>query len=482
MTTTAERVAFQANIAARLERLPVTIVTWRIVIVAGLAWFTEALSIGSLGVSLPALRETLHLSPGNVGALVACQTFGIVIGLIPAGRLSDRYGRKRVLIGGIIWYSLFTFLCGLVPGYETLLLARFAAGLGMGAIFPLPYAIISEFVRKTHRTMFNGFMDACLSVGYFIAPLLGFLVFPNFAPTVSWRIFFVIAASPIIYAVVVYWLLPESPRWLARKGRLADAERVTAQLENKVRQACGRPLPEPTAIAVTTAPVNVSIQFSKLFTAPLLRRTIARCMSATGVFFMFYVVMTYMPTIFVSHGFKFATSLIFTAIITAAAIPGKLANGWVAERWGRRPAYVIFMGVAGVGAVFFALAGSLGGSLLFACVMSFFGTGAFPALKMSFAEQYPIELRATGSATIETVSRFFGGVVGAYALPVLLHREGQAVSFLIIAAVAFVGVITELTATIETRGKTLEELENMTFTPPKTAFNSTEVRQLGARR
>jgi len=175
--------------AARLERLPVTWLTWRIVILAGLAWFTEALSIGSLGVSLPALRATLHLTAGNVGSLVAAQTFGVVIGLIPAGRFADRFGRKRILIGGIVWYSLFTFLCGLAPGYSALLAIRFLAGLGMGAIFPLPYSIVCEFVRKTHRTMFNGFMDACLSIGYFVAPLLGFIVFPRFSAAMSWRIF-----------------------------------------------------------------------------------------------------------------------------------------------------------------------------------------------------------------------------------------------------------------------------------------------------
>lgn len=469
MTRTEERIAAQADIAARLERLPVTALTWRIVIIAGLAWFTEALSIGSLGVSLPALRATLHLTPGDVGALVAFQTFGVVIGLIPAGRLADRYGRKRVLIGGIVWYSLFTFLCGLVPGYHSLLWVRFGAGLGMGAIFPLPYAIVSEFVRKQHRTMFNGFMDACLSVGYFIAPLLGFVVFPNFAPAMSWRIFFMIAASPIVYAAIVYWLLPESPRWLASKGRLAEAEAGIAQLEAKAEQASGRPLPPPTPAVAVAAPAIGPARFSQLFGPALLGRTVSRCISATGVFFMFYVVMSYMPTIFVSHGFKFATSLIFTAIITAAAIPGKLANGWLAERRGRRTAYVVFMGAAGLGAVFFAITGSVASSVLFACVMSFFGTGAFPALKMSFAEQYPIELRATGSATVEAISRFFGGVVGAYLLPVLLHRYGQATSFGIIAMVAFIGVIVEMTSTVETQGKTLEELEQVIGRKPDAA-------------
>jgi len=461
----ADVAAAQTAIAARLERLPVTWLTWRIVIVAGLAWFTEALSIGSLGVSLPALRATLHLTPGDVGALVAFQTFGVVIGLIPAGRLADRFGRKRILVAGIVWYSVFTFLCGLAPGYGTLLWARFLAGLGMGAIFPLPYAIVGEFVRKTHRTLFNGFMDACLSVGYFLAPLLGFVVFPLFSAATSWRIFFMIAASPIIYAGLVYWLLPESPRWLARRGRIATAQSVMDRMEAEAIRLTRQPLPPPADRTSVAAPVARTANFVHLFGPRLIGRTAARCISATGVFFMFYVVMSYMPTIFVAHGLKFATSLLFTAIITGAAIPGKFLNGWVAERLGRRAAYLIFMGLAGLGALLFAVAGTVVGALAFACVMSFFGTGAFPALKMSLAEQYPLELRATGAATVEAVSRFLGGVVGAYAISILLHTEGLTISFLIIAIVAFIGVAVEWAAAVETRGRTLEELERMAVDP-----------------
>ena len=445
--------------AARLERLPVTWLTWRIVILAGLAWFTEALSIGSLGVSLPALRATLHLTPGDVGALVAAQTFGVVIGLIPAGRFADKYGRKRVLVGGIIWYSVFTFLCGFAPGYGMLLAIRFCAGLGMGAIFPLPYSIVSEFVRKTHRTLFNGCMDACLSVGYFVAPLLGFIVFPLFSPTISWRIFFMIAATPILYAWFVHRFLPESPRWLERQGRAAEADAILTAMEIEAEQRLGHALPPPVEAQIVIDPSIQPGRLSGVFGPKLIGRTIARCISATGVFFMFYVVMSYMPTIFVAHGYKFATSLIFTAIIIGAAIPGKLANGWFSERFGRRAAYVLFMGAAGIGALLFGVAGSIFGTIIFACIMSFFGTGAFPALKMSFAEQYPIELRATGAATVEAISRFLGGVVGAFALPVMLHRYGLTASFVTIAIVAFIGVIVELTSTVETQGKTLEQLE-----------------------
>jgi putative MFS transporter len=188
---------------------------------------------------------------------------------------------------------------------------------------------------------------------------------------------------------------------------------------------------------------------------------------------MFYVVMSYMPTIFVASGFKFATSLLFTAIIIGVSIPGKLLNGWFGEKFGRRAAYVVFMGIAGVGALLFAVAGSIFGSVGFACIMSFFGLGAFPSLKMSMAEQYPMALRATGAATIESVARLLGGVVGSFSMPVLLHNYGVGVSFATIAVVAFVGVATELTATVETKGKTLEELEGEVQQDPMPFAQST---------
>ncbi|MDE8348540.1 MAG: MFS transporter [Acidocella sp.] len=448
-----------ATAAARLERLPVTWLTWRIVLLAGLAWFTEALSIGSLGASLPALKATMGLTPSDVGLLVAAQTLGVVIGLVPAGRLADKFGRKRVLIGGIIGYSSFTFLCGFATGYHSLLFIRFLAGVGMGSIFPLPYAIVCEFVRKNHRTMFNGFMDACLSVGYLLAPLLGFLVFPHFSADVSWRVFFMLAAAPIFYVWFIYKYLPESPRWLERNGRGAEADAILTEMERGAEKKLGHALP-PLAEVPVVATSSASLQAIAGVLGPrLIGRTVARCISATGVFFMFYVVMSYMPTIFVASGYKFATSLLFTAIIIGTSIPGKLLNGWFGEKFGRRAAYVVFMGIAGAGALLFAVAGSVFGAVGFACIMSFFGLGAFPSLKMSMAEQYPMALRTTGAATIESVARLFGGVVGSYSLPLLLHSYGVGVSFAIIAVVAFVGVATELTSTIETKGKTLEELE-----------------------
>lgn len=453
------------NIAGRMERLPVSRFTWRIVLLTGLAWFIESLSIGSLGVILDPLKKVMQLSPGQVGILTAASTFGIVVGLIPAGFLSDRFGRTRILVWGIVVYSVLTLLCAVSTNFPVLLTFRFLSGLGMGAVFPLPYAIVSEFVNHKQRTLFNGCMDACLSVGYFIAPLLGMLILPNLAANIAWRVFFMVSALPILYAYVIHVFLPESPRWLARKGKLDEANKVMNYMEHRVEKNIKRSLPKPAKLAETitrpkeNARATERVSVLAPWKPPFTRRTISRSVAAIGTFFMFYIVMTYMPTIFAAKGLSMAHSLLFTAIITGAAIPGKLMNGHFAERFGRKAVYLVFMGVAGVAALFFGIASSPTSMVIYACVMSFFGTGAFPALKMSYAEQYPTHMRTTGAATVETVGRFVGGVVGSYAMPVILAQGGLAIGFYIIAVVAFVSLGVEVSLSPETKEMTLEQLE-----------------------
>jgi putative MFS transporter len=443
------------SLVARLERLPMTPYLWMLVLVAGGAWFVESLSIGATGVILPVLKPLWHLSPGQVGFLAVSSTVGVVVGLIPAGRVGDRIGRVRLLTYGIWVYSGLTLLSSLAPNYGTLVALRLLAGLGMGAVFPLPYAIVSEFVSRHRRTWLSGVLDACLSVGYFIAPLLGLLILPRVAPDLSWRLFLVAAGLPLLYALVVSRVMPESPRWLWHMGRRHEALTTLDRIEER-SQRYG-PLPPPDASVGTDRPDAVRAtarQTIRRYLGP----TVVSMVGATGTFFMFYVVMTYMPTVFNQLGLSFAASLAFAALVTAAAIPGKLLNGHLSERWGRKVVFALFMGMAAVAAVLFATAPSIGWRIADGMGMSFFGTGAFPGLKMYYAEQYPTGYRVTGASSVEAVSRTLGGIVGAAMVPLAWHSVGLAPTFMIIAAMALVSVAVVALFGRETRGLTLERI------------------------
>lgn len=445
------------ELSGRLERLPMTGYLWTLVLIAGGAWFVESLSIGMIGVVLPILKPLWHLSPGQMGVLATASTLGVVIGLIPAGRLADRFGRVKVLTWGIVGYSLLTLLSAWAPDYAALTISRVLAGLAMGSVFPLPYAIVGEIVQKHQRSYLSGILDAILSVGYFAAPLMGLLLLPHLSGALSWRVLMGLAGLPIVYAWLVHRWLPESPRWLWQQGRPADALSVLTHMESETAKRLDSPLSEP------TPPVDASATL--LIVGPpqpwprLFWRTAVSAAGATGTFFMFYVVMTYMPTIFAAIGTSLPTALGFAAVVTLAAVPGKILNGHLSERWGRKPTFVVYMISAAICALLFTAAQQPTWMLVDAVGMSFFGTGAFPGLKMYYAEQYPTAQRVTGSSVVEAVARTLGGIVGAALMPGVWHTEGMGFAFALIAAIAILSSLVVAIGGKETAGLTLEAIQ-----------------------
>ncbi|MDA8049498.1 MAG: MFS transporter [Rhodospirillales bacterium] len=449
------------NIPGRLERLPISRFTWLIVSLAGAAWFIESLDIGAIGVVLESIRRVMDLTPGQVGMLAVSSTAGIVVGLIPAGYLADSYGRKRILVWGVVEYSALTMLAAFSPNYGVLLILRFLSGLGMGAVFPLPYAIVSEFVPRFTRTKFNGVLDGCLSVGYFLAPLIGAAIIPHFAPTLSWRVYLLVCGLPLLYAAIAHKWLPESPRWMeVRLGR-EKAETAMRAIESGVERETGAALPPPRVHSVNMQELKKRPSAAEVWASGQLSKTVIGSTAMVSALLMFYVVMIYMPTLLVKEGYTIAHSLLYTAIITGSAIPGKLLNGWLSDVWGRKPTYILFMVLASIGALMFGTVHSLGLVITYGCLMGFFGTGTFPGLKMYYAEQFPTRLRATGSSTVETIGRFLGGVVGPYLVPVIILTIGLSGIFRLIAIIGVIGPLVVLLWGKETAGQTLEEASGL---------------------
>src|ERR1700744_4939033 len=191
-----------------------------------LGWLVESYDIGLTGSVLPSLTALYHLNTGLKSLVSISSSAGVVLGIVPAGLLADRIGRKRVMVGGTIVYSALTFLTGFAPDIAAVIALRVLAGIAMGAVFPLPYAYGAELCPPGVRGRFTGIADSFLSVGYFLSPLLALVLIPSANDTTGWRVMFLIGGLPVVFAVLAWRYVPESPRWYEARGRWPEAEQV----------------------------------------------------------------------------------------------------------------------------------------------------------------------------------------------------------------------------------------------------------------
>src|SRR3989440_3712611 len=236
-------IQMRAAIPARIDRLPLSREIWGIMLLAGVAWLVESYDVGVIGSVLPSLQKEFQLGALSVGLLAIASTLGIVIGVIPAGWIADTIGRQNILINRTAWYAVFSLLCGFAPTPTALVVLRFLAGLGLGSIFPIPYAMAAELTPRHFRGAMTAILDSFLSVGYFAAPLIAFAVIPSMAQDLGWRVLFFIGGFPLLFVPALLKWMPESPRWLEVKGRTFEADAIVSKLEHDIERRTGDHLP-----------------------------------------------------------------------------------------------------------------------------------------------------------------------------------------------------------------------------------------------
>jgi putative MFS transporter len=457
----------QVAIPARIDRLPVSREIWGIMLLAGVAWLVESYDVGVIGSVLPSLQSEFHLGTFSVGLLAIASTPGIVISVIPAGWLADNIGRKKILIIGTVWYSVFSLLCGFAPTPAALLALRFLAGLGMGAIFPIPYAMAAELTPRHFRGAMTAVLDSFLSVGYFVAPLIAFAVIPRLSQDIGWRMLFYIGAFPLVYVPVLLKWMPESPRWLEVNGRTREADAIVSRLEHDIERRTGEQLPPPQIEAKSdtgkldagaVVRIGQKGRYNQTLQRPFLKRTVMMWIAFSSILFIFYAIQTYTPTVLIQKGYGNATAFLLTTIIVIASIPGKYAAAFAVERFGRKATLTWFTGTAAVAAVLFGLSYNPILSLSCGIVLAFFGIGVDPVIKIYGAEQYPTRIRETGIGLFEGIGRFFGGALAPFIMAFILARGGVSVSYFFVALLALVGISAVALLGTETKGRTIDHV------------------------
>ena len=195
----------------------------------------------SIAFVMPVLVVAWQLTPKETGFLISGAYVGQVLGALFFPWASDRFGRLWSTAYSAGLFGAASFLCALCWSMPSLLVARFIQGCGLGGEVPVAATYINEIARAPTRGRFFLLYETAFAVGYVGAASVGLWL----VPTYGWQSMFIVGACPALVAAVMRRLLPESPRWLASKGRVAEADIVVRQMEREAEAKLGMPLPPP---------------------------------------------------------------------------------------------------------------------------------------------------------------------------------------------------------------------------------------------
>jgi putative MFS transporter len=414
------------DIVARLDRLPATRHIWTIVFLLSLGGSFEFYDLFMTGYIAPGLTEsglfvktsTSIFAMNSIAAFVAATFIGLFIGTMGLGFLADRFGRRKIFVVALLGYTAASVLMAFQRSAVEVNLFRLLAGIGLGIEMVTINTYVAELMPKDLRGRAFAITQVVPYLAVPIVALMSWWLVPQQPLGIDgWR--WVVLAGAIGAALI--WIIrlgiPESPRWLVSRGRLAEAERVTRQIEQVVERQYGRALPPP-APREHAAP-TVERRFRDILKAPYLKRTIMMSLFNAVQVIGFYGFSNWVPSLLTSKGIGLVHSLQYSFLMSIALPLGPALFFFFADRIERKWSLVGASGVAAAFGLAFANQTGTAGLIVFGFCMNL----ALTVLTYSFqtyqSELYPTEVRARAIGFVYSWSRLsaiFSGFIVAFCL------------------------------------------------------------------
>ena len=417
------------------------------ILVTGAAWTFVAMEILLVGFVAPTFTAIWHLDGRMQGLVNSAALAGSLCGSLVLGRLADRIGRRAIFQYAILWYAVFTALTSLAWGPWSVMTFRFFAGLGLGGLLVVDPSMLAEYLPPQRRGRLLVFLDFWWPVGLLMATGLSFLFLgPNFNRfgDWSWRYLFLAAAFPAFLAFIVRRTLPESPYFLARRGRDREAAEVLEEIT-------GRPVGE----GELSAPEEPESSVRELAAPALRGRAATTALVWIALNVSYYGLFLWLP--FVLQGEKhFHVDLyLLLALSALSQFPGYAAAIWLVERIGRKPTLAAVLFLGGVSAYAFSAADTQGVYITALFFVGFFNLGAWGAVYPYTAELFPTRLRSSAFGVMEGVGKA-AAIAGPYIFGHLKDATGSTTwSLTFVAIVMAAGGVVAALFGRETKGTQL---------------------------
>jgi len=457
--------SYAGNVAARLDRLPLTRGLWRLVILISFGGafefydllMTAYVAPGLVASGLFTARPAGFFATDSVGFFVFCTFAGMWLGAVGFGFIADRLGRRSIFTVSLVWYSLATAVMAFQHNAVGIDLWRFVAAIGVGLEQITIDTLLPELVPPPQRGRVFAVNQGIEFAVVPVVALLGWLLEPLHPLGLEgWRWVALIGASGALLAWWFRLAVPESPRWLALHGRDQQAEAILRKLEAQAESDLGRPLPPP-------APTSFSIEekglFSELFRPPYLKRTAVMSVFNAMQTIAFYGFGSWVPTLLIAKGIHVTTSLQYAFIIALANPVGPLLAYTIADRMERKWQIVTAGIVIGICIFLFARQELPAAVIVFGVLVTMANNWMSFALHGYQAELFPTRIRARAVGFVYSWSRISAALAGLM-IGFFLREGGTMAVALFIAAAMVVMVLVIAIGGPRTLNRRLEEISH----------------------
>jgi MFS transporter, putative metabolite:H+ symporter len=405
-------------LGSKLDSIPFSPYHLLIILVLGLVGLVDGYDLALTGSLLVLAKGPLHLTPGEIRVLAVASTLMICVGGFTASAISDHWSRRTIMLIGVATTNLFTLLIPLVQSGEQLIIVRLLTGLAGGFAVAAPFPIAAELMPAQHRRTYGAIYEIMLASSFTLLPLAGFLLAdtPN-----GFRLIALPATLGLFVApVLVYLLIPESPRWYLRRGNPEAA----VEAVNRIIIRCGRRI-EPLTVAALGEKLALVREelpsFTALFRRGQLRWTVVGILCLVCAQVSFYTISILLPKALVDQGAAVTLSFGLSSLVFLASIPGKGFTGFIMEVVGRRwtITYCLAGSLPGLLAMATAHLAGDAATVVFvagALITGFTVLSTFPAVRVYLSEQFPTALRGRGQYFGEATSRVAAGVLAPFLL------------------------------------------------------------------
>ena len=432
---------------------------WGLLFVLGVALVIDVMKPATLGFVLPGMVAEYGIPQSQSGWLLVCALTGTTVGSIFWGVMADRIGRRAAILLASLMF-IGTSICGTMPSYSVNLFMCLLMGIAAGGMLPIVYALMAESVPAGPRGWLVVLHGGMGTVGGTLAAAACAALLE---PIYSWRALWLMNLPTGIVMLILNRWIPESPRFLLERGRVAEAQGVLARYGVTLVET-KKTRPGLVFLDENQTRSSFYSEIIALFQMPYLPQTLLVIVYGLAWGIVNWGFIAFLPTFLRSRGFGAGASSYLLFLSAVVAIPGTILVAWTYGKWSSRQSMIWFAIASIASAVAFAAIGpgAATGRLTMIVVLSliYATTGGVMAMLSPYtAEVFPTRLRGTGSG-LSAGSTKLGGLFGGFATVtgVIAVAGGLARPVLLVSIPMALAAVLVWKYGIETRGRRLEEL------------------------